>query len=281
VSIATSTAIALGVTAAAGIGAAGSIAASSAQSNAANNAASIQQSDQNASIAEQQREFNINQQNQAPWLQAGTQGIGALSGLLSTPGQGLLTPWTQQFQAPTADQAAQTPGYQFQLQQGNQAIQNSAAAQGGLLSGNTLTAMDQYSQGLASTNYQQVYNNALQQYQQSYNIFQGNQSNEFNRLAALSGIGQTTATSLGNQGQAAASNIANINSSSGAQIGNSLMAAGGAQASGYAGIANSLSGGASGLGQYALLNSLLGSNNASGLNQTQQLQAQMANTVYQ
>lgn len=242
-SIATSTAIALGVTAAAGIGAAGSIAASGSQANASENAANVQQTDQQASLAEQQREFNINQQNQAPWLQAGTQGIGTLSGLLSTPGQGLLTPWTQQFQAPTADQAAQTPGYQFQLQQGNEALQNSAAARGGLLSGNTLTAMDQYSQGLASTNYQQVYNNALQQYQQSYNIFQGNQTNEFNRLAALSGVGQQTAQSLGSQGQAAASNIANINATSGQQIGQSLQNAGAATASGYAGIANSLNGG--------------------------------------
>ena len=255
------TAIGVGSIAAGTIGAVGAGVAGGEQASASKQAAQIQQTDQQASLAEQQREFNINQQNQAPWLQAGTQGIGALSNLLSTPGQGLLTPWTQQFQAPTADQAAQTPGYQFQLQQGNQAIQNSAAASGGLLSGNTLTAMDQYSQGLASTNYQQVYNNALQQYQQSYNIFQGNQTNEFNRLASLSGVGQQAATTLGSQGQAAASNIANINATSGQQIGQSLQNAGAATASGYAGIANSLSGGISGLGQYALLNQLLSGQN--------------------
>src|SRR5690242_3950495 len=41
------------------------------------------------------------------------------------------------FQTPTLDEARQDPGYQFQLQQGEQALQSSAAARGGLLSGNT------------------------------------------------------------------------------------------------------------------------------------------------
>src|ERR1700690_525595 len=250
-----------GSVAAAGIGAGASISASGSQADAANNAANLQQTDQQASLAEQQREFNINQANQAPWLAAGTQGLGSLSNLLSTPGQGLLTPWTQQFQAPTAEQAAQTPGYQFQLQQGLGAVQNSQAAQGGLIGGNAMEALNNYAQGAASTNYQQTYNNALGQYQQAYNIFQGNQTNEFNRLAALSGVGQQAATTLGQQGQAAASNIANINSTAGAQIGSSLQNAGAARASGYAGIANSLNSGISNISQYALLNSLLGNQN--------------------
>jgi hypothetical protein len=246
-----------GSIAAAGIGAGGSIAASGAQSNAANNAANLQSQNQQSSLAEQQREFNTNQQNMAPWLQAGTQGINALSILLSTPGQGLLTPWTQQFNAPTAEEASQTPGYQFQLQQGLGAMQNSQAAQGGLIGGNAMTALNNYAQGTASTNYQQVYNNALTQYQQAYNTFQGNQTNEFNRLASLSGAGQTAATTLGQQGQAAAGNITNINATAGQQIGNSLMAAGGATASGYAGLANSLSGGIGNINQYMMLQNLL------------------------
>lgn len=202
----------------------------------------------------------------APWLQAGTQGINTLSGLLSTPGQGLLTPWTDTFQAPTAAQAAQTPGYQFQLQQGLGAMQNSQAAQGGLIGGNAMTALNNYAQGAASANYQQVYQNALTQYQQAYNIFQGNQTNEFNRLASLSGAGQTAAQTLGQQGQSAAGNVTNINATAGGQIGNSLMAAGGATASGYAGLANSLSGGVGNATQYALLNSILNGPGTASLN---------------
>lgn len=247
-----------------GLGVAGSVAggvgaglAGSAQAGAAKSAAQLQFQEQQASLAEQQREFNINQQNLAPWLKAGTQGINSLAALLSTPGQGLLTPWTQQFQAPTADQAAQTPGYQFTLQQGQNALQNSAAAQGGLLSTGALKTLQGYTTGLANQTYQDVYNRALTEYQQSYNIFQGNQTNTFNRLAALSGVGQTAANTLGGLGQDAARNIANINMTAGGQIGNSLMNAGAATASGYAGIANAITGGIGNISQFALLNSLL------------------------
>jgi len=176
-----------------------------------------------------------------------------------------LTPWTTTFQAPTAEQAAATPGYQFTLQQGQNAVQNSAAAQGGLLSTGALKTLAGYTTGLANQTYNDVYNRALTEYQQAYNIFQGNQTNTFNRLAALSGVGQTTATTLGQLGQNAATNIANIRATGGAQIGNSLLAMGGAQASGYAGIANALQGGIGGISQYALLNSLL--NQGGGGNQ--------------
>lgn len=247
-----------GSVAAAGIGAVGATQAAGAQAGAAKSAAQLQAQEAANSLAEQQREFNTTQANIAPWLQAGRQGIGTLAGLLSTPGQGLLTPFSQQFQAPTAAQAAATPGYQFTLQQGQNAVQNSAAAQGGLLSTGAQKTLASYTTGLANQTYNDVYNRALAEYQQSYNIFQGNQTNTFNRLAALSGIGQTAATTLGQLGQQAAGNTAYINATAGGQIGNSLLAAGGAQASGYAGLANALSGGINNISQYALLSNLLG-----------------------
>ena len=46
-----------------------------------------------------------------------------------------------------------TPGYQFQLQQGLNAAQGSAAAGGMLNSGNTLTALTKYGEDYASTQY--------------------------------------------------------------------------------------------------------------------------------
>ena len=61
------------------------------------------------------------------------------------------------FQAPTLQQAENTPGYQFALQQGQNALQASAAANGSLLTGGTLNALDSYSQGLADTNYNNIY----------------------------------------------------------------------------------------------------------------------------
>ncbi len=53
------------------------------------------------------------------------------------------------------------PGYQFQLQQGQKALQAGAAGRGMLSSGATLKSMDNYSQGLAGTSYQNAYNRAL------------------------------------------------------------------------------------------------------------------------
>lgn len=161
--------------------------------------------------------------------------------------------WNTPFVAPTADQAAQMPGYQFQLQQGQQALENSAAARGGLLSGGTAKALDQYSQGLASTDYQNLYNQALTQYQQAYNIFNQNQSNIFNRYAALAGIGQTSAQQLSNAGLTTGSNVANTLLSSGAQIGGDIQNAAAARASGYVGAANAYGGALSNLGGLAQL----------------------------
>jgi hypothetical protein len=232
--------------------------AGKAQANAAKYAANLQYQLGEQQLQQNQSQFNTTQKNIAPWLQAGTQGIGTLAGLLSTPGQGLLTPWTQQFQAPTAAQAAATPGYQFTLQQGQNAIQNSAAAQGGLLSTGALKTLDQYTTGLANQTYGDVYNRALTEYQQAYNIYQGNQTNEFNRLASLSGIGQTAAQNLGAQSNQASAINAGTIASMGGQVGASLLNMGGAQASGYAALGNALGGGLSNISQYALLQNLLG-----------------------
>lgn len=146
----------------------------------------------------------------------------------------LFQPWSQQFQAPTLQQAQQYPGYQFQLQQGLQSLQNSAAARGGLLSGATGEALQQYGQGLAQSDYQNVYNQALGQYQQNYDIFQQNQNNLFNRYASLAGLGQTAAGQLNAAGSNAAGNVGNTLTNIGGQVGQSLQAAGAAQASGYA-----------------------------------------------
>src|SRR5262249_46306478 len=84
------------------------------------------------------------------------------------PGGYLATGWNQTFTAPTAAQAAATPGFQFQLQQGLNALQNSAAARGGLLSTGTAKNLNNYAQGVASTNYQNTFNNALQAYNTNY-----------------------------------------------------------------------------------------------------------------
>ena len=246
-------ALAVGGIASAAIGAGGAIAAGSEQSGAAKSAAQLQQEEQQASLDFQKQQWQTTQANEAPFLKAGTQAENTLSGLTSTPGEGLLTPWTGTFQAPTAAAAQATPGYQFALNQGEQSLQNSAAANGGLLTGGTAKGIDQFSQGLADSTYQQTYQNALQQYQTAYNTFQNNQSNTFNRLATQAGVGQTTATNLGQQGGQASQTVANINSTAGQQIGQNINNAGAITGGGINGITQLLA-------QMAQKNSTMNSN---------------------
>src|SRR5271156_710707 len=184
------------------VGAIGSGIAGSEQAGAAKSAQQLQYEEQQQALQFQEQQWNTQQANEAPWLQQGQGAVNTLGQLQNEglQGQGPLAPWTQQFQAPTLAQAQQNPGYQFALQQGTAALDNSAAASGNLLTGNTGEALQQYGQNLGEQNYQQVYNNSLQQYQQSYNQYEQGQANTFNRYASIAGLGQTAAGQLGSEG---------------------------------------------------------------------------------
>lgn len=123
----------------------------------------------------------------APYQAAGVQGVNSLAAGFA-PGGTL----AQAFTPPNPQDISSTPEYQFQLQQGTQALDRSAAARGEAQGGGQMKAITQFGQGLASTAYQQAYNNAL-------NTFQTNHNNSLNGLLALSGIGQN-ATNV-NSGQ--------------------------------------------------------------------------------
>lgn len=168
----------------------------------------------NAAGNASQMQWNMFQQQQAnaqPWMQSGN---AALSSLNAQMANGSLTnPMTmQQFQ--------QDPGYQFQLQQGQQAIQRSAASKGLLNSVGTQQNLDAYSQGMANTDYQQALSN-----------FTNNQQQRYNMLSGLSQQG-LQATGMTN---AAGANVAN-------NISSNTMAAGNAVAAGQMGTANAIGG---------------------------------------
>lgn len=94
------------------------------------------------------------------------------------------------------------PGFAFRKQQGNEALNNSYAARGGLLSGNALRAAMDFNSGLASQEY----------------------GNYWNRLSGLAGVGQSANNTMAQAGQNTA-----------AQVGNNQLQAGNARASGYVG----------------------------------------------
>ncbi len=168
------------------------------------------------------------------------------------------------FTAPTAAQAEATPGYKFALNQGEKAVGAGASANGSLLTGGTLNAENQFGQGLATTNYNNTYNQALQSYNTNYNTWANNQANQFNRLAAVAGMGQTSAQTLGNQGVQSAGQVANTLNSTGSQIGQDYQNAAAATASGYMGSANAwgqgIGGAANSMSQMFMLNQMMNGN---------------------
>ncbi len=136
-----------------------------------------------------------------------------------------------------------TPGYQFQLQQGLQSVNNSAAAKGSLLSGANIKAINDYAQGQASTGYQAAWDRAQQAYQNAFNRNTTNQNNAFQRMQSISNNGQSAATQQGNYTQKTAANLAGLSSDYGNNAASLALAQGQVQADMYQGISNAVTSG--------------------------------------
>ncbi len=132
---------------------------------------------------------------------------GAPSGAAGGAGYGaFIAPWTQQFQAPTAEQAMNSTGLQFAMQQGQKGIENSAAAKGTLLTGGTLKDLSNYSQGAALQGYGDVYNRAAGEYLLGRENFYNNQDRPFTKLGSLASLGASAANQTGGYGSSYGNN---------------------------------------------------------------------------
>ena len=191
----------------------------------------------------------IYQQDQtllAPYQQVGAQAAGTLATDLGSGGS-LTTPFT----ASMMD--AYDPGYQFRLQQGQQALERSAAARGTQLSGGTLKDLASYEQGLASSEYQNAFSRYMAQQQQTYGMLSNTAS--LGNTAAAQGLqagewyGSTASGNLTNSAAQQAqllqgsASLQSQNNMTAAQIeGNDTMAAANAKAAGTIGSANAWTG---------------------------------------
>jgi hypothetical protein len=162
--------------------------------SASKSAANTQAASADRSIDLQREMFNKQLELQEPFRQSG---INALNKIESGDIMGSMD-----------------PSYSFRFQEGLKALDRSAAARGGLLSGGALKAAQRYGQEFASNEF----------------------GNAYNRLASRAGFGQTASTNMGGAAGQFGSNAGNL-----------MTGAGAARASGYVGGANALS---SGLGQY-------------------------------
>ena len=109
------------------------------------------------------------------------------------------------------------PGYQFRQQEGNKALLGAASAQGHMLSGATMKAMQKYNQGLASQEYGNAYNRFTgnrdylrNKYTSDRSFGYGQQADRYNRFANLANVGYGAAGQLGNMAIGQGTDTANI-----------------------------------------------------------------------
>ena len=124
-------------------------------------------------------------QQYQPYSSAGTNSLAQLQQLTGANG-----PLSQQFTAPTVASLSDpnnpaSAGYQFTLQQGQQALQRSAAAQGSLFSTGTQKSLAGYAAGTANQYYQQAYNDALS----TFNTNRQGVLSQISGLQNLAGMG--------------------------------------------------------------------------------------------
>lgn len=173
------------------------------------NAKREQQEAADRANATQREMYDQTRADQQPWMDAGKSALSDLTRQMPELNRSF---GESDFKA--------DPGYAFRMAEGQKAIERSAAARGGLSSGGTLKALTRYGQDTASN-----------EYQNAYSRFTNDQSNRFNRLASLSGVGQ-----------ASASNLMGANQNYGNQVSQNQLGMGNANAAYQMGIGNTLTG---------------------------------------
>ena len=177
----------------------------------------------------QNQQFQQTRSDLAPWMQQGQASLSQL-GQLTAPGGQLMQPFgMEQFQ--------QSPAYQFNLEQGTDAINKATRARRTNYAPATLQDIGKYSQGMASN-----------EFLNAYNMYNQDQNNQYNRLFGLSQSGQNAAAHTGAFGAQSAQ----------AQ-GGYLTDAGNAQAAGTVGQANAWTGALGNAYNAYLMNQILGS----------------------
>lgn len=174
----------------------GSLTGANKQAKAATQAANTQLEASREATKVQKDMYDQTRKDLMPYADAGRDSLSQLMGQMGQNGY-----FNETY---TGQDLYNDPSYQFRLERGLDAVQSGAAAQGGLLSGATLKALQGYGQDMAS-----------QEYQNAYNRFNADQTNRYNRLSNIVGLGQNAAAQQGNAGMQTAQAVAN-NTMSGA-----------------------------------------------------------------
>jgi len=209
------------------IGASGARSAASTQADAATNAANIQSQSSDKALALQEKLYNQQVGLQEPYRQAGLTGQNRLMELLGLGGNTGATNYGQYAQNFGMSDFQADPGYAFRLAEGQKALERSAAARGGLISGSALKATTRYGQDMAS-----------QEYQSAFNRYQTNRTNQLQPLGNLMASGQAAASNQGASAGNYGTNAGNLITGQGNAMASGINAAGQAGAAGQYGMAN-------------------------------------------
>ena len=182
-------------------------------SDAASDAAS-QANAQNQRGLDLQREmFDEQKRLSEPYRQAGLTGQNRLMELLGLGGNTGAAGYGQYSRDFGMQDFQQDPGYQFRLGEGLKAMGHRAGARGGLISGQTMKGMEDYRQGLAS-----------QEYGNAFNRYQTNRQNQLAPLGSLMSSGQAAAVGQAAQAGQYGANASNMLSQMGVNTGGATLA---------------------------------------------------------
>ncbi len=150
----------------------------------------------NAAINTQNQQYQQTRSDLMPYANEGQLALPQLNAMLGLGPGGM---------AGAQSALAATPGYQWALNQGSNNILNRRSSLGGVLSGGTLTALEDYGQGLASQQYGATVNNLFRAVGGGQNAaagIGGFGANEANQVSNLQ-------TGIGNAGAAGTAGVAN------------------------------------------------------------------------
>jgi hypothetical protein len=146
-----------------------------------------------AGAAQSQQILSQQRNDLLPYTQAGYPTLQAQQDLLGLNGPDAAATAMGNFQ--------QSPGYQWQLQQGLRAVDAGAAAKGMLRSGATIKGEETYGQGLANQSFSDYYNRLMGISTLGENAAAGGASTANTAGALAQGAGNTQASIYGNLGQ--------------------------------------------------------------------------------
>jgi len=240
---------ALGGAAASGIsgimGAGAARQAGQAQSQASMMSALIQAQQAEAARQQQQKMYEESVARMEPFRLGGVAATNRMQELYGIGGNQAAAGYGSYAQPFSMADYQADPGYDFRFREGQRALESSAAARGGLLSGGTGKALTRYGQEAGSQEYGNAYNRFLQQRQLQLQALQG-----------LAAPGSSAAIQAGQIGTQTGTNIANTMLGAGQALGQGIEQAGQARASSYMGGQSALQGALGGIGRNAMAGAL-------------------------